>query len=241
MNEFLYSPNFPLGKDLTEYEFISSNGIKLEKFQDKNVLLIDPIVIEKLTERAFGDVSHLLRSSHLKQLRKIIDDPEASDNDRFVALEMIKNANIASAGVLPMCQDTGTAIVTAYKGEGVFTSSDDTKLISHGIFKTYQSKNLRFSQLAPLTMFDEINTNTKEAYLLNRDYEYIDLNTKSLRDICEDYEDFEREYLFNDGSKPWEDENNLKKIFMKLKKYLEETQILNMNEKITNLMIECDL
>ena len=142
MNEFLYSPNFPLGKDLTEYEFISSNGIKLEKFQDKNVLLIDPIVIEKLTERAFGDVSHLLRSSHLKQLRKIIDDPEASDNDRFVALEMIKNANIASAGVLPMCQDTGTAIVTAYKGEGVFTSSDDTKLISHGIFKTYQSKNL---------------------------------------------------------------------------------------------------
>ena len=87
----------------------------------------------------------------------------------------------------------------------------------------------------------EINTNTKEAYLLNRDYEYIDLNTKSLRDICEDYEDFEREYLFNDGSKPWEDENNLKKIFMKLKKYLEETQILNMNEKITNLMIECDL
>ena len=160
MNEFIYSPNFPLGEDLTEYEFISSDGIKVEKFQNKNILQIEPFVIEDLTERAFGDISHLFRTSHLKQLRKIIDDHQASNNDRFVALEMIKNANISSAGILPMCQDTGTAIVSAYKGEEVFTFSDDSKLISHGIFKTYQSKNLRFSQLAPLTMFDEINTNT---------------------------------------------------------------------------------
>jgi fumarate hydratase class I len=125
----------------------------------KKLLFIEPQVISQLTERAFADVSHLLRSSHLKQLSLILNDNEASENDKFVALEMIKNANISSAGVLPMCQDTGTAIVLGYKGENIFTGVDDSKLISQGIYDTYQTKNLRYSQVAPLSMFDEVNTN----------------------------------------------------------------------------------
>ena len=159
MSKFKYSSLFKFEKDATEYDFISNEGIVKKRFNNKDVLIIEPSVIRNLTERAFGDVSHLLRPSHLKQLSKILSDKEASDNDKFVALEMIKNANIAAAGILPMCQDTGTAIVLGYKGENIFTGQDDTQLISEGIYNTYQTKNLRYSQVAPINMFQEVNTN----------------------------------------------------------------------------------
>ena len=159
MSDFKYSSLFQFGIDDTDYEFISSEGITQKKFNNKKILFIEPSVISNLTERAFADVSHLLRPSHLKQLNNILIDKEASENDKFVALEMIKNANISAAGVLPMCQDTGTAIVLGYKGENIFTGQDDTKLISEGIYNTYQTKNLRYSQVAPIDMFNEVNTN----------------------------------------------------------------------------------
>ena len=159
MSKFKYSSLFKFEKEVTEYDFISNEGIVKRKFNNQDVLVIEPSVIKNLTERAFGDVSHLLRPSHLKQLSEILNDKEASDNDKFVALEMIKNANIAAAGILPMCQDTGTAIVLGYKGENIFTGQDDTKLISEGIYNTYQTKNLRYSQVAPIDMFQEVNTN----------------------------------------------------------------------------------
>ena len=159
MSNFKYSSLFQFGNDDTDYEFISNEGITQKKFNDKNILFIEPSVIRNLTERAFADVSHLLRPSHLKQLNNILIDKEASENDKFVALEMIKNANISAAGVLPMCQDTGTAIVLGYKGENIFTGQDDAKLISEGIYNTYQTKNLRYSQVAPIDMFNEVNTN----------------------------------------------------------------------------------
>ena len=159
MSDFKYSSLFQFANDDTDYEFISSEGITQKKFNDKNILFIEPSVIKNLTERAFADVSHLLRPSHLKQLSNILIDKEASENDKFVALEMIKNANISAAGVLPMCQDTGTAIVLGYKGENIFTGQDDAKLISEGIYNTYQTKNLRYSQVAPIDMFNEVNTN----------------------------------------------------------------------------------
>ena len=159
MPKFVYNSLFQFGKDDTKYDLVSKEGISERNFDDKKLLFIEPQVISQLTERAFADVSHLLRSSHLKQLSLILNDNEASENDKFVALEMIKNANISSAGVLPMCQDTGTAIVLGYKGENIFTGVDDSKLISQGIYDTYQTKNLRYSQVAPLSMFDEVNTN----------------------------------------------------------------------------------
>ena len=118
------------------------------------ILNIDPRVLELLSERAFGDISHLLRPSHLKQLKNILEDGEASDNDKYVALEMLKNANISSAGILPMCQDTGTAIVLGYKGEMVQTGHDDVEQLSKGIYNTYQSRNLRYSQLSAISMFE---------------------------------------------------------------------------------------
>ena len=159
MSNFKYSSLFQFGTDYTDYEYISNEGITQKKFNSKKFLFIEPTVIKNLTERAFADVSHLLRPSHLKQLNNILKDKEASENDKFVALEMIKNANISAAGVLPMCQDTGTAIVLGYKGENIVTGKDDSELISEGIYNTYQTKNLRYSQVAPIDMFNEVNTN----------------------------------------------------------------------------------
>ena len=160
MTNFSYKNVFPLIKDDVEYEFISNKGISILKVQSLEVLKIEPHVLEFLSEKAFSDVSHLLRTSHLKQLKNILGDHEASENDKYVALELLKNANIASSGVLPMCQDTGTAIILAYKGDRVLTNTDDSKHLSKGIFKTYKSKNLRYSQLAPISMFEEVNTET---------------------------------------------------------------------------------
>jgi fumarate hydratase class I len=161
MPDFHYEPLFQLGPDETEYRPLDAEGlIDKSAVGGREVLVIDPKALRLLAAEAIRDVSHLFRASHLAQLRKILDDPEASDNDRFVALEMLKNANVASAMVLPSCQDTGTAIVHGHKGENVYTGVDDAKWLSHGIYDTYTGTNLRYSQMAPLTMFDERNTGT---------------------------------------------------------------------------------
>ena len=158
MSEFNYSPMFPVLEDKTDYIKISDSYVSKLTLNGVEILQIEPKALTLLTQRAFKDVSHLLRTSHLKQLKNILDDKEASQNDHFVALTMLKNANISSAGILPMCQDTGTAIVMGYKGEKVFTNCDDGKHISLGVYNTYKENNLRFSQLAPLSMFNEKNT-----------------------------------------------------------------------------------
>ena len=153
-----YAPLFPLGKDETPYRKLSDQGVRVEKFDGEDVLVVEPEAIRLLAETAMNDINHLLRPSHLAQLRKILDDPEATGNDKFVAFDLLKNANIAAGGVLPMCQDTGTAIVMAKKGRRVFTRGGDEAALSEGIRDAYEKKNLRYSQLAPLSMFEERNT-----------------------------------------------------------------------------------
>jgi fumarate hydratase class I len=155
---FAYSELLPLGPDNTEYRLISTEGVSTFSTSEGTFLKVEPSAITTLTEHAMRDIAHLLRASHLQQLANILADPEASDNDRFVALDLLKNASIAAGGILPMCQDTGTAIVKAKKGQFVFTGGADDEAISRGIYNTYQTSNLRYSQLAPLTMFEEVNT-----------------------------------------------------------------------------------
>lgn len=149
---------FQLGKDETQYRLLSKNHVSVDKCRGKDILLVEPEALTKLAKEAFTDVSHLLRTSHLENLRSILDDPEASDNDRFVALELLRNASIAAGGTLPMCQDTGIAIVLAHKGERVWTGGDDAQALSDGIKKTYNECNLRYSQMAPVNMYQEANT-----------------------------------------------------------------------------------
>ncbi len=158
--EFRYQPIFEHSADETEYRHLTSDHVRTTTFEGREVLKIEPEALTRIAREAMDDVAHLLRTSHLEQLRKILDDPEASDNDRFVALELLKNANIASGRVLPGCQDTGTAIVMGYKGEGVFTGGNDAEALSRGIFDAYQQRNLRYSQMAPLDMYTEKNTAT---------------------------------------------------------------------------------
>ena len=160
MTEFEYTPLLPLGDDTTQYRLISTEGVSVVQVGDREFLQITPDAIEKLSYEAIKDSQHLLRSSHLAQLRKIIDDQEASPNDRFVALDLLKNANISAGGVLPMCQDTGTAIVKADRGMYVLTQGNDEVAISKGMYQAYQNLNLRYSQLAPVTFFNEKNTGT---------------------------------------------------------------------------------
>ena len=149
---------FPLDKDKTEYRKLTSDYVSTADFNGEEVLVVDPEGIKTLTAEAFGDIAHYLRSGHLQQLRDILEDDEASDNDRFVALDLLRNANIASGGILPMCQDTGTAIVMAKKGQNVWVRGDDEAAISDGVLKTYRERNLRYSNVAPLSMFQEVNT-----------------------------------------------------------------------------------
>ncbi|MBU4035397.1 MAG: fumarate hydratase, partial [Proteobacteria bacterium] len=158
MADFIYQEMFPLGKDETEYRLLTKDHISTDSFDGKTILKVSPEGLSFLSEQAFKDVSHLLRSSHLKQLSNILSDPESSENDRYVALEMIKNAVIAAEGVFPLCQDTGTAIVLGKKGQQVWTGFSDEEAISKGVFNAYTKNNLRYSQNAPLTMFDEKNT-----------------------------------------------------------------------------------
>lgn len=160
MTDFNYTQLLPLGDDTTEYRLISTEGVSTITVDGREFLQVTPGAIERLSFEAIKDSQHLLRSSHLAQLRKIIDDPEASPNDRFVALDLLKNANISASGVLPMCQDTGTAIVKAERGMHVLTPGDDEVAISKGMYEAYQKLNLRYSQLAPLTVFNEKNTGT---------------------------------------------------------------------------------
>ncbi len=160
MSEFHYQEIFELGADETAYRKLGSDGISVREFEGQPMLLVEPEVLEQLAFEAMSDIAHLLRPGHLAQLRKILDDPEASENDRFVALELLKNANIAAGRVLPGCQDTGTAIVIAHKGQRVFTSGNDPESLSKGIFRAYQENNLRYSQMAPLDMYAEQNTRT---------------------------------------------------------------------------------
>ena len=158
MAEFAFTELLPLGPDNTPYRLISTEGVETVETPLGTFLKVSPEAITLLTQTAMRDIAHLLRPGHLQQLRNILDDPEASANDRFVALDLLKNAGIAAGGVLPMCQDTGTAIVKAKKGQFVMTGGGDEEAIARGVFNTYQTSNLRYSQMAPLNMYDEKNT-----------------------------------------------------------------------------------
>ncbi len=158
--EFRYSDLLPIGADDTPYRLVTTEGVSTFEAGGRTFLSIDPSALRRLTAEAMHDIAHYLRPAHLAQLRRIIDDPESSANDRFVALDLLKNVNISAGGVLPMCQDTGTAIVMGKKSEGVLTGADDGEAISQGVFDAYTELNLRYSQLAPLTMWEEKNTGT---------------------------------------------------------------------------------
>src|SRR5579864_5234277 len=149
---------FPLGEDDTPYKKLTGDYVGSAKFDGERVVKVQPEALTLLSQQAFIDCAHLLRPAHLKSLAAILDDPEASSNDRFVAYDLLKNANIAAGKVLPMCQDTGTAIVMAKKGQRVWTGFDDAAAISEGIRRTYTETNLRYSQVAPLSMYEEVNT-----------------------------------------------------------------------------------
>jgi fumarate hydratase class I len=155
---FAYSPMYPLGEDTTPYRKLDIAGVSTVEVDGKRVLKVAPEALEQLAFAACRDVSHLLRPGHLEQLGKILKDPEATANDRFVALDLLKNASIAAGGVLPMCQDTGTAIVFGKKGQRVWVEGDEEEALSYGVHRTYTETNLRYSQMAPLTMWDEKNT-----------------------------------------------------------------------------------
>jgi fumarate hydratase class I len=158
MPEFAYTDLLPLAKDDTPYRLITSEGVSTFEANGRTFLQVEPEALRLLAAEAMHDISHYLRPAHLAQLRRILDDPEASPNDKFVALDLLKNANIAAAGVLPMCQDTGTAIVMGKRGQNVLTSGGDEESLSRGVYDAYTKLNLRYSQMAPLTMWDEKNT-----------------------------------------------------------------------------------
>ncbi|MHC5067724.1 MAG: fumarate hydratase [Planctomycetota bacterium] len=158
--DFAYTPIVSLGEDTTEYRCISTDHVRVERIGDDEVLRVDPEGLRLLARAAMTDVSFYLRPAHLDKVAAIIDDPEASDNDRYVAATLLRNAMVAAERQLPSCQDTGTAICLGYKGERVWTGVDDKEPLSRGVFDTYQEENLRYSQNAPLTMFDEKNTGT---------------------------------------------------------------------------------
>ncbi len=158
MVEFKYEKMFPLGEDTTEYRLLTKEYVKLRDLDGTEVLYVEPQALVELSQSAFKDVAHLYRPEHLKKLAGIIDDPESSDNDKYIALELLKNAVIAADKVYPMCQDTGTAIIMGKKGQHVWTWSDDEEELSRGVFNAYTENYLRYSQNAPLNMFDEQNT-----------------------------------------------------------------------------------
>ncbi|MGE3810724.1 MAG: fumarate hydratase [Candidatus Nanopelagicales bacterium] len=158
MADLQYSDLLPLGADETPYRLLTTEGVSTVEAAGRTFLQVEPEALTLLTRTAIRDIQHLLRPGHLQQLSTILDDPEASPNDRFVALDLLKNANIAAGGVLPMCQDTGTAIVMGKRGQHVLTAGDDERAISQGVYDAYTQLNLRYSQMAPLTMWEEKNT-----------------------------------------------------------------------------------
>src|SRR4029079_12490252 len=147
-----HTPLFPLGPDKTPYRKLDVGGVRVEKVMGKDMLVVERETLRALSEAAFTDINHLLRPGHLKQLRKILDDPEASDNDKFVAYDFLKNASIAAGGVLPMCQDTGTAIIMGKKGRLVFTDGSDEAALAEGARDSYLRRNLRYSALAAISV-----------------------------------------------------------------------------------------
>ena len=174
--EFSYEDLLPIGPDTTEYRKISSDGVATFTAEGKEFLKVSPEAITNLTQVAIHDISHYLRAAHLQQLQNILKDPESSPNDRFVALDLLKNANISAGGILPMCQDTGTAIVMGKKGQRVLTSEKDEVSISRGVYNSYTELNLRYSQLAPVTTWEEKNTgnNLPAQIEIYSDYDHAD-------------------------------------------------------------------
>ena len=160
MSDFFYQEPFPLEKDDTEYRLITKDYVSVVEFDGRKILKIDPKGLELLSEEAMTDVSFLLRKAHLEKLAKILDDPEATDNDKFVAYSLLQNAVTAAEGVLPSCQDTGTAIIMGKKGEDVYTGVNDAEHFSRGVYNTYDKQNLRFSQIVPFSMLEEKNSGT---------------------------------------------------------------------------------
>jgi fumarate hydratase class I len=160
MPEFSYTDMLPTGADETEYRFLTADGITVQQALGRQFIQVEPEVLTRLTAAAMHDIAHLLRPAHLRQLRAILDDPEASPNDKFVARDLLMNACIAAGGILPMCQDTGTAIVMGKRGQQVLTDGRDEEHIARGVYDAYTTLNLRYSQLAPVTMWDERNTGT---------------------------------------------------------------------------------
>ena len=158
MSNFEYQKMLPLGADGTPYRLITTEGVSTFEADGHTFLKVEPEALTRLANEAMRDIAHWLRPGHLAQLRRIIDDPDASDNDRFVALDLLKNANIAASGVLPMCQDTGTAIIMGKKGQNVFTGGGDEAALARGVFERYRDSNLRYSQLAPISTYEEKNT-----------------------------------------------------------------------------------
>jgi fumarate hydratase class I len=155
---YRHTPLFPLGKDSANYRKLTSDGVRVETVMGKDMVVIERGALQALAEAAFVDINHLLRPGHLAQLRSILDDAEASANDKFVAYDFLKNANIAAGGVLPMCQDTGTVIIMGKKGRLIFTDGDDEAALAEGARDAYLKRNLRYSQMAPVSMFEETNT-----------------------------------------------------------------------------------
>ncbi|HEX2113980.1 MAG TPA: fumarate hydratase [Alphaproteobacteria bacterium] len=158
MPEFTYRDLIEVADDDTPYRKLTGDHVAKASFNGHSMLQVAPEALTTLASHAFNDISHLLRPGHLQQLRAILDDPEASANDRFVAFELLKNANISAGGVLPMCQDTGTAIIMGKKGQQVWTGADDSEALARGVHKSFTERNLRYSQVAPLKMFEEVNT-----------------------------------------------------------------------------------
>ena len=160
MTDFEFTELLPLGPDATTYRKLDLDGVSTVEAAGHTFVQVKPRVLTALAAEAMHDIAHFLRSGHLAQLARILEDPEASANDRFVALDLLKNANISAGGILPMCQDTGTAIIKAKKGQFVLTGGGDEEALARGVYETYQHDNLRYSQMAPLTLWDEKNTGT---------------------------------------------------------------------------------
>ena len=158
MADFKYAPMFQLGEDKTEYRLLSKEGISTAEFEGKTILKVSKEALTMLAQQAFHDVEFMLRREHNEQVAKILTDPEASENDKYVALQFLRNAETAAKGILPFCQDTGTAIIHGEKGQRVWTDFEDEEALSLGVFNTFTQDNLRYSQNAPLNMYDEVNT-----------------------------------------------------------------------------------
>ena len=156
--DFKYAPMFQTGKDETEYYLLTKEGVSVAEFNGKEVLMVSKEALTTLTQQAFYVVSFHMRRAHNEQVAKILNDPESSDNDKYVALSMLRNAEVASKGQLPICQDTGTAIIHGEKGQRVWTDFCDEEALSQGVYNVYTQENLRYSQNAPLTMYEEVNT-----------------------------------------------------------------------------------